>query len=215
MSDQQKIAFLLSKGVAEWDIPSVGFDNTELNKMYNKLKNKDYVMSKEDLIRNLEHLNSKLQQDNEQGEIVLVGGAVMCLLYGNRQTTRDIDAIFEPKSKIYQKAKEIAEEGDFPSDWLNDEVKGFMSEKADYSEFITMSNLTVNVATPEYMLAMKCLSSRTDSDSERSDIETLLKHLNLKTWDQVEEIILRYYPKKRFQTKTRFFVEEIIDELLS
>lgn len=56
------------------------------------------MMMGEHLIeRSLEKLNKKLEIAAESGEIIIFGGAAMCLVYGNREYTRDIDAIFEPK----------------------------------------------------------------------------------------------------------------------
>ena len=57
-------------------------------------------MNKDDIIKYLIFLNDELQKRNVKGEICMVGGAVMCLCYGSRISTMDIDAIFEPKMII-------------------------------------------------------------------------------------------------------------------
>lgn len=50
----------------------------------------------------------------------------MALAYNTTRSTRDIDAIFEPKMLAYQIAAEVAaEREDLPEDWLNDAVKAF------------------------------------------------------------------------------------------
>jgi hypothetical protein len=50
-------------------------------------------------------LNEKLHNSDETGELILFGGAVMCLVFGSRGYTRDIDAVFEPKGSIYSYAQ--------------------------------------------------------------------------------------------------------------
>ena len=63
--------------------------------------NSPFTMSREAIIDNLKSLNSELSALDVKGEIALVGGAVMCLVFKTRESTHDIDAIFEPKQLIY------------------------------------------------------------------------------------------------------------------
>lgn len=167
-------------------------------------------MNSDDMIKCLEKLNEKLKTKNIYGEISLVGGAVMCLCYKSREVTKDIDAIYEPKMLINECVEEISGELDLPENWLNDSVKGFLSERANFREYLKLSNLTVNVAEPEYMLAMKCLSSRVDNKNEIEDIKYLIKFLDLKTYEEVENIVLDYYPADRFLVKTKYMLQEVL-----
>ena len=58
-------------------------------------------MLTEKQIRKLfEELNDKLRLRGEIGEIGLIGGAVMCLVYQSRNATRDVDAVFKPADLI-------------------------------------------------------------------------------------------------------------------
>lgn len=50
--------------------------------------------------RLFEKLNSGLMDAGEKGEIGIVGGAVMCLVYKARHSTRDVDAIFKPSLQL-------------------------------------------------------------------------------------------------------------------
>jgi len=170
-----------------------------------------YFMNREEILEYLKILNEKLKEKNKYGEIGLVGGAVMCLCYRSREVTRDIDAIYEPKELINKCIKETSEEFNIPTDWLNDGVKGFLSEKAEFKQYLRFSNLVVNVAKPEYMLAMKCLSSRAENANEVEDIKYLIKFLNLKSYEEVEKVIVKYYPTERFLIKTRYLIMEVLD----
>ena len=83
-------------------------------------------MLRDEILRYLHILNEKLRQQNVKGEICLYGGAVMCLVFDARPSTKDVDAIFHPSEIIRKAAKEIANELDLADDWLNDGVKGFL-----------------------------------------------------------------------------------------
>ena len=168
-------------------------------------------MDKDDIIKYLMFLNDELQKRNVKGEICMVGGAVMCLCYGSRISTMDIDAIFEPKMIIYECAKIVADKHDLPVDWLNDGVKGFLSENAVYRKYKEMTNLCIYVASPEYMLAMKCLSARLENANEMDDIKFLLNFLDITSAEKAIDIITQFYPVRRFMPKIQYALLELLE----
>ena len=185
-------------------------------KRHIKSTNEDSVMSKQDILNNLLALDQKLIENNMTGEIDMFGGAVMCLGLDARNSTHDIDAIFQPKADIRTLIQEVAEERNLPEDWLNDGVKGFVSPEGEFERFgeDIFKNLTVFMASPEYLLAMKCLSCRStlDSPTEISDIRFLINYLGLNSVEAVENVILEYYPASRYQVKTHYMLEEIFGD---
>lgn len=101
---------------------------------------------------------------------------------------------------------------DLSDDWLNDAVKGFLSENGDYEPFLKLSNLLVMTASPEYLLAMKCLAMRLGAEfHDESDIRYLLRYLNIERYDVVIEIIARYYSIERIPQKTLHALEEMLE----
>ena len=52
----------------------------------------------------LQALGDELTRQGVRGQIFIVGGAAMALAYSTRRVTRDIDAVFEPKTSIYTAA---------------------------------------------------------------------------------------------------------------
>ena len=171
------------------------------------------ALDRTDIHRLLELLNEKLGDADVSGEVYLVGGAVMCLVHQARQSTHDLDAFFHPADVIREAAQRIADEERCPPDWLNDAVKGFLSERGDYHPFLDLSNLSVMTASPEYLLAMKCLGMRLGAEfQDEADIRYLLRYLNVTDYKVALEIIWRYYPPERIPQKTLYALEEILPD---
>lgn len=163
-------------------------------------------------IRSLfERLNEALRREGEVGEVGIVGGAVMCLVYNAREATRDVDAVFEPSSVIRKLAERIARDENLPPDWLNDAAKGFVQGRFERETVLDLSNLKVWAPDARYMLAMKCISARWDT-SDRDDVIFLVDKLELEKAEEVFELIESYYPARRIPPKTQFFIEELFGE---
>lgn len=142
-------------------------------------------MHRDELIKYLQILGEELKKLELHGEIILTGGASMCLVHSARDMTKDIDALYEPKSEINELVEKIAQEYGLPKDWLNDSVKGFINDNAETMDFISFSNLKVSTVTPEYLLAMKLMSSRVEGQ-DYNDIKFLFRELEVKTFEQAE-----------------------------
>ena len=168
------------------------------------------MLSRKRILELFEKLNAALATKGEVGEIGIVGGAVMCLVYESRNATKDVDAIFEPAAIIRELAAQIALEEDLPPDWINDAAKGFIQTGFAKHEVVNFPNLRVWAPEPRYMLAMKCISARWDT-SDRDDVIFLLKFLNIRDPDQVFNIVEGFYPKNIIPAKTKFLIEEVLE----
>lgn len=169
------------------------------------------MLNKKLIIELLTELNEKLKVKELTGEIGVVGGAAMCLAYNARCNTKDVDAVFQPSKEIRKAAEEIAEERDIDQNWLNDGVKGFLSaQKPQEISVLNLSNLKVWTPEPEYMLAMKAMAARLDTN-DGEDLKFLIKLLGYKTPLEVFKTVAKYYPKGKFLVKTQYFVEELFE----
>jgi len=168
-------------------------------------------LTRADLHRLLEMLNAELAAEEVQGEIHMVGGAVMCLALNARDATQDVEAFFRPAHVIRQAAARVAARAELPESWLNDAVKGFLSVRGTYDPFIELSHLRVYVARPEYLLAMKAVAMRLgDEFHDLDDVRFLLRYLNITTVDDALAIVLRYFDAQHVRPKTRFALEEML-----
>lgn len=167
-------------------------------------------MDAEEIKRYLEDLNDELRTANTKGEVCLYGGAVMCLVYEARPSTRDVDAIFKPASEMREAIRRVAEKHNLRSDWLNDGVKGFVVSHSQRILF-AFSYLKIYVPEPDYLLAMKVLAARADT-MDRTDVELLINALKLKSADEVFTILENYYPRQQIKPATQFFVEELFEQ---
>lgn len=168
------------------------------------------MLSKEQILDNLRKLGEELKIRDLHGEIIITGGASMCLVHSARDMTQDIDAIYEPKSIINELVKKIAEENNLPMDWLNDSVKGFVNENIETVEFATLGNLKIATVTPEYLLAMKLLSARV-TGQDYNDIKFLLNKLEITTSKEAYEIIEKVFPINLILPKTMYVLDQCLE----
>ena len=142
----------------------------------------------------------------------------MVLAYSARVSTKDVDAIFQPTSKIREMAAQVGEVNGLPDNWLNDGVKGFISAKQDLVQgnLPQFPNLSLTMPTPEYLLAMKCMASRIEPGEVESgdvrDIVFLIRELKLKDSGAVMKIVAEYYPPDRIPVKAQYLVEGLFAE---
>lgn len=171
------------------------------------------ALTKVDMSRLFKRLNQELAAAGTKGELYLVGGAVMCLVFEARESTKDLNAFFKPLRIMRKAAARIAADLGLDDDWLNDAVKGYLSTKADFDEYLELPNLTVLSATPEYLLAMKCLAMRLGEEfQDEQDVRFLLRYLNITRYEAAVEVVARYCPMERVPQKTLNALEEMLGE---
>lgn len=169
------------------------------------------MLDSKTILRLFSALNDELRGMGVRGEIGICGGAVMCLVFNARESTKDVDAIFQPTREIRDASKAVADRLGMPEDWLNDAAKGFFLSQPPMRDVVELSNLRVWAPQADYMLAMKCVSARFDSH-DLDDTEFLLNHLGIRSVDEACRIIEQYYPRKVIPAKTQFLLEEMLQK---
>lgn len=170
-----------------------------------------FEFDKKKITKLLHLLNDELSKKKIRGELYLVGGAVMCLLFHDRKATRDLDGLFVPKKYFQPIIHKIAHDKGLPHSWLNDGVKGYLSQSGTFNSFLDLDHLKIFAADPHYLLAMKCLAMRIGPEfNDEADIRYLLRHLNIETYDAALKVIEQYYPLDQFPAKSFYALEEIL-----
>ena len=176
------------------------------------------ILSREQILTSLRALSDELGKTGVTGEICLFGGTVMVVAFAARLTTKDVDALFQPAQAIREIARRIADEQRLPINWLNDGVKGFVSTRHETiaGNLPQFPHLRITMPVPEYLLAMKCMAARianaASEPSDVADIIFLIRHLKLKSAEEVLNLVGLYYPVNRIPVKTQYLVEGLFDE---
>mgnify|MGYP003550998427 CR=1 FL=1 len=169
-------------------------------------------MNQQQILRAFTALNDELARAGIKGEVGIVGGAAMLLGFNAREATRDVDAVFEPASALRAAALRVAEAQGLPADWLNDAAKGYMpADTQPRTLLLELPNLSVWTPPPQYLLAMKAISARLDSN-DAADLRTLIGHMKLRRAEDVLEVVARYYPRDQIPPRTQYFLEELFEQ---
>jgi hypothetical protein len=159
-------------------------------------------------------LGRRLDARGHRADLYIVGGAAMALAFDRTRVTRNIDAVFAPKTVVYDVARAMAEESaDLDENWLNDAVKGFLSATADddATVFLEEKGIRVLVASPKRLLAMKVFAARADRD--RDDIVSLCTRIGVGSIQEVLGITADIYGDL-LTPKIRFIVIELLQDIL-
>jgi hypothetical protein len=142
-------------------------------------------ITKQEILDALRRLGELALAYGEQIELILMGGALMVILFGERQSTRDLDVlIISPleATKLRQLAQKVGTENGWPADWLNDAAKGYLVGLSTGEIVFSAPGIIVKRPSFAQLLAMKLSAWRDELDIV--DARRLLKELS----DNKEEV---------------------------
>lgn len=151
-------------------------------------------------------------------ELSLYGGAVFTLVYGSRDTTRDVDGLVRPEAEGRRLAARVAREQELPEDWLSADVAQFLAAKEEKRRVLENDfgpGLRVTAPTAAYLLALKLKASRPRLPGyagDEADIEFLLRKLRPKSLREVEDLFERFFPDDVLPERTKLLVERVVTE---
>ena len=167
-------------------------------------------LTKKKILELFEEINKKLKKEGLHGDIAVYGGTVMCLVFNARAATDDIDSIFSPLIPMFKIIDEISRENNLKRDWLNNGIVSYISKNDDLIQYNNYSNLTVQTASPRYMLSMKIFSARNgDGFHDKDDAKFLMDYLGLKLKQELVDIFEEYYPPSFLRQRNKLFIEEL------
>jgi len=171
------------------------------------------------MIKALRRLGELAQNEGIKLEISIYGGSAFLLAYNSREATKDIDALLKPKEEGERLAKVVTRELDLTEDWINSDVAQFISPKVEskrrLAEIEAATELIVHVPSAEYLLAMKALACRRPIGAYQGDLEDLLfliHEMKIRSLEQIQEAIDRFYPDDTIRLKDRALLQSLIDQ---
>lgn len=174
-------------------------------------------LTKADILAGLTRLSELAQKEAITLEVSLYGGAVMMLAYDARQMTKDVDAIIRPPDVGRQLAAKVAKERGWHDDWLNDDVKQFVSAVETRDSWtppgLNAPALKITKPTAKYLLAMKVMACRKALPGyagDEADIAFLLKKMVIKNTREVEDIVDKYFPNTVLPATTIAVIEKLL-----
>jgi hypothetical protein len=182
--------------------------------------------NREALLKAFDELGRSAWSESATIEIAVYGGSALMLVYDWRIATKDVDGVFEhDRDRVGRLAAQIAEAHGWPADWLNDGVKGFLSDRDQETgmqvllgEFPSADEpgQRVLVPRPEYLFAMKCRAMRLGGVGENRDIEDIRRlaaEIGLRSADEAIGLVASFYPRAQLQPKVQFGLEEIFSQM--
>jgi hypothetical protein len=162
-----------------------------------------------EIVTALTALGADLHAHGLTADMYVVGGAAIALAFDERRATRDIDAVFVPKTEVYAAADRVADDLGLPDGWLNDAVKGFLAgDDPDAVQVLDLRGLRCQVASPRMLLALKVLAHRVGEDDD--DVRLLAGHLGLADADAVLDVVTGVLGEHRLTAQAQFFVEQVL-----
>ncbi len=118
----------------------------------------------------------------------------MALVYAPRASTRDVDATYQPIEEVEAAGAAVGERHGYPPGWINDDVAQFSPPggKLEPAILIDRDGVTICVAGPHHMLAMKLRAARGRRDE--ADIEALLDRGEIRSLATAQALFEEYYP---------------------
>ena len=156
-------------------------------------------------------------------DLAVYGGSALMLASNFRETTRDVDGVVSAdQSLIDRLAATIAVNRGWPTDWLNDGVRTYLSPNVEgVSEHHRLfrsypseqePGLRVFVPTPEYILAMKLMAMRLDETSGKSDLADIINLLDvveIATPEAAIAFAAGFYPEARVSARLLLGLQEL------
>lgn len=144
----------------------------------------------------LGEIAGRLAERGVEGRIYVVGGAAVALTVyrdAERRMTPDVDASFRADELMAEEIAAMARKHALADDWLNNDAK-FAFPPAGFPDGDVLHDrhgVTVMVAPPDLLLAMKLRAARWGRDDD--DIALLVRECDVRSDEEAREVFDRYY----------------------
>ncbi len=155
------------------------------------------IFTRNEIEEGLKRLGELAESKGLHIQLTLVGGAVMVLRFDARLSTHDVDAvILSPREAklVRDMARQVADEQNWPEDWLNDGAKGYLVGISKGEIVFQAPGIEARAPSIEQLLAMKLSAWRDDIDI--SDARRLLEEVGRgrnrdEVWQSLEPFLVK------------------------
>ena len=170
-------------------------------------------LNKDELIAPLDELSEGLKRKNARASVYIVGGAAIAMAFDRSRTTHDIDERIDAgHGALIDLVHEIAHRRGLPTSWLNDQATPKMPMARDERARTVYASeyLTVTGASGKHILGIKLESGRA---FDQKDVDTLVKHLKIRTVEEGTGIHGRLFPHSRKGNRAQEMMETALKEI--
>ena len=174
------------------------------------------ALTKARLTKALRRLSELATAEGLVLELALYGGAVFTLVYGSRETTKDVDAIIKPAEAGARLVRQVAAEQNLVDNWLNDDVRQFLSHCGERRPFPSQDfapGLQITIPTAAYLLALKlnaCRQPLPGHIGDEADILFLLARIKPASVAAVETLHDRFFPGEGLHADAIELIEQYL-----
>jgi hypothetical protein len=181
------------------------------------------MLSANDLHDAFMDLGSRAKSEGKVIDLAIYGGSALMLASNFRIATQDVDAVVDVgQDTIVRMADAVARSRGWPSDWLNDGVRTYLSPNvAGVLEHHSLlraypteqePGLRIFVPSVEYILAMKLMAMRLDPAGDKSDVADIINLMTIvgfKTSEELIDFAASFYPEAKISARLRLGIREL------
>jgi len=143
----------------------------------------------------LDDLVTELTALASETSVYVIGGAAIALLDPARRSTTDVDGWIGAAVDAMPAVERVRRRWGLDADWFNANARMFAPSVVSADEVFvpirTSGAVTLYAARPDALLAMKLVAARR---IDQDDIAFLLAHCDVRSVEQADDLLDRYYP---------------------
>ena len=169
-------------------------------------------LTRAELLEALKALDFELRERGLAAELRVIGGAAIALMYDGTRTTADVDSEFDNYPEVRSAIEATARKVGLPLNWINSQIHDLalpFEKDLEPNDLVIGPNLTLRVASPEFLLYTKIISRRR-AEQDFEDALLLAQKLNL---HDAQDILRAVEHFGAIDGSLELYLEEIAEEL--
>ena len=175
-------------------------------------------LDKNKILGLLTELGNMLMSNNIQSNMYVYGGTVMCLEYGLRCSTFDVDCIYtNDMTRTF--AEGLALKYNIQKDWLNNAIIDIVVNdmcKQEVQKTVEIGGLLISIPTPKQMIAMKVYAARLGTSNDLDDAYKLCVMMGIKSSSQIRSVLSEFFKTESIRNRNKVhknIIGRFIDKL--